>query len=85
MGVFAGLLTVCIIGAIAGWLAGQIVKGGGFGLVGDILVGVAGSFLAGFLLPRIGLPTPGGLIGVILYATAGAVILLLLIRLIRRA
>ena len=48
------LLIFLIVGAVAGWLAGQIVKGHGFGLVGNIVVGIVGAFLAGFLLPRLG-------------------------------
>ena len=81
-----GLVIFVIVGAIAGWLAGQIMKGGGFGLIGDIVVGVIGAFIAGFLLPAIGIPMIGGtIIGAIIYATIGAVILLFVIRLIKRA
>jgi uncharacterized membrane protein YeaQ/YmgE (transglycosylase-associated protein family) len=81
-----GLIIFVIVGAIAGWLAGQIMKGGGFGLIGDIVVGVIGAFIAGFLLPAIGIPMIGGtIIGAIIYATIGAVILLFVIRLIKRA
>jgi uncharacterized membrane protein YeaQ/YmgE (transglycosylase-associated protein family) len=80
-----GLIIFVIVGAIAGWLAGQIMKGGGFGLIGDIVVGVIGAFIAGFLLPAIGIPMIGGtIIGAIIYATIGAVILLFVIRLIKR-
>ncbi len=81
-----GLIIFVIVGAIAGWLAGQIMKGGGFGLIGDIVVGIIGAFIAGFLLPAIGIPMIGGtIIGAIIYATIGAVILLFVIRLIKRA
>ena len=73
-----------IIGAIAGWLAGMVVKGGGFGLIGDIIVGIVGAFIAGWLLPRIGLFIGGGFIADVINAFIGAVILLVIIRLIKR-
>jgi len=79
------LLVMLIVGAIAGWLAGQIVRGYGFGLVGNIVVGIVGAFIAGFLLPRLGLGIATGMIGAIIYAAIGAVILLVLVGLIRRA
>jgi uncharacterized membrane protein YeaQ/YmgE (transglycosylase-associated protein family) len=79
------LLIFLIIGAIAGWLAGLIVTGYGFGLIGNIVVGIVGAFIAGFLFPRIGLSLGGGWIGSIISAAIGAIILLLLIRLVRRA
>lgn len=79
------LLIILVIGAIAGWLAGAIVRGGGFGLLGDIIVGIVGAMIAGFLFPRLGLGIPGGVVGAILSATLGAVILLLVIRIVRRA
>jgi uncharacterized membrane protein YeaQ/YmgE (transglycosylase-associated protein family) len=74
-----------IVGAIAGWAAGQVVRGGGFGLIGDIVVGIVGAFIAGFLLPRLGIMIGGGIIAQIINAFIGAVILLLIIRLIKRA
>ena len=73
-----------VIGAIAGWLAGQIVKGGGFGLVGDIVVGIIGAVIAGWLLPRIGLYIGGGFIAEIINAVIGAVTLLVVVRLVKR-
>ena len=73
-----------IVGAIAGWLAGQIVKGHGFGLVGNIVVGIVGAVIAGWLLPMLGLGLPG-ILGSIIYAVIGAVILLFLIGLFKRA
>lgn len=81
------LLILLIIGLIAGWLAGVIVKGYGLGLVGNMVVGVVGAFLAGWLLPTLGVGFSLGnpLITSIVYATIGAVILLLLLGLIRRA
>jgi uncharacterized membrane protein YeaQ/YmgE (transglycosylase-associated protein family) len=73
-----------VIGAVAGWLAGQIVKGGGFGLVGDIVVGIIGAVIAGWLLPRVGLYIGGGFIAEIINAVIGAVILLIVVRLVKR-
>jgi len=81
----AALLVVLLIGAIAGWLAGLIVKGGGFGLVGNIVVGIIGAALAGWLLPRLDFALGGGLVGAIIHATIGAVILLLVVRVLKRA
>ncbi len=78
------VLIWLLVGAIAGWLAGVIVKGGGFGLVGDIVVGIVGAFVGGWLLPRLGLHLGVGIVSIIVSATIGAVVLLLIIRLIRR-
>jgi uncharacterized membrane protein YeaQ/YmgE (transglycosylase-associated protein family) len=72
-----------VVGAVAGWLAGQIVKGHGFGLVGNIVVGIVGAFLAGWLLPGLGLGLTG-IVGSIIYAAIGAIILLFLIGLFKR-
>jgi len=79
------ILWFLIVGLIAGWLAGLLVKGGGFGLVGDLVVGVIGAFLGGFLFSSLGISAGGGLIGSIVVATIGAVVLLFLVRLIKRA
>lgn len=84
MGLMA-LLAVLIVGGVAGWLAGMIIKGGGFGLLGNIIIGMVGAFVAELALPVIGLHIGGGLLGSIINATIGAVILLFLIRLIKRA
>jgi len=73
-----------IIGAIAGWLAGQIMAGGGFGLIGNIIVGIVGAFVAGWLLPRIGIYVGGTYIADIINAVIGAVIVLFVIGLIKR-
>lgn len=79
------LLWFLIIGAIAGWLAGQFMKGSGFGLLGDIIVGVIGALIGGWLFGQLHLPIPGGpLIGSLIVAFVGAVILLFLVRLIKR-
>lgn len=83
MGIEA-IIIFLIIGAIAGWLAGVIVSGYGFGLIGNIVIGIVGAFIAGFLFPRIGLSLGGGILGSIISAAIGAIILLLLIRLVRR-
>lgn len=79
------LIIFLVVGAIAGWLAGQIVKGHGFGLIGNIVVGIVGAFLAGWLLPMVGLAIGGGIVAAIINALIGAVILLFLIGLIKRA
>ncbi len=78
------LIVLLIVGAIAGWLAGQIVRGYGFGLVGNIVVGIIGAVIAGWLFPRLGVPLGGGWIGSIISAVIGAVILLFIIGLIKR-
>jgi len=81
------LIIWIIVGAIAGFLAGLVVKGYGLGLVGNIIVGIVGAFLAGWLLPTLGVGFSLGspLITSIAYATIGAIVLLLLIGLVRRA
>lgn len=79
------LLIWLLVGAVAGWLAGVIVKGGGFGLLGDIVVGIIGAFIGGWLLPTLGVHLGGGLVSIIASATIGAVLLLLVLRLVRRA
>jgi uncharacterized membrane protein YeaQ/YmgE (transglycosylase-associated protein family) len=79
------LLIWLLVGAVAGWIAGAVVKGGGFGLLGDIVVGILGAFIAGWLFPRLGVSIGAGIISVIVSAAIGAIILLLLVRLVRRA
>lgn len=74
-----------LIGLAAGWLAGQLMKGGGFGVVGDIVVGVIGAFLGGFLFRTFGVSAGGGLIGSLIVATIGAVVLLFVLRLVKKA
>ena len=78
------ILVWLLIGALAGWLAGIVVKGGGFGLIGDIVVGIVGAFIGGWLFGRLGIFIGAGVIGEIVSATVGAVILLLIIKLVRR-
>jgi uncharacterized membrane protein YeaQ/YmgE (transglycosylase-associated protein family) len=77
------LIIVLIIGAIAGWLAGVVMKGRGFGLLGDIVIGIVGAFLGSFLLGLLGIAFYG-LLGVLLTAFIGAVVLLLVARLIKK-
>ena len=77
-----GILIFLGIGAIAGWLAGNLISGGGFGLVGNIVVGIVGAFIAGLVLPGI-LPI-AGIIGQIISATIGAAILLFIIKLVKK-
>jgi uncharacterized membrane protein YeaQ/YmgE (transglycosylase-associated protein family) len=79
------LLVFLLVGAIAGWLAGLIVRGFGFGLIGNIVVGIIGALVAGYLFPRLGIGLPAGLIGEILSAVVGAVIVLVIVGFIRRA
>ena len=79
------ITIVLIVGAIAGWLAGLIVKGVGFGLLGNIVVGIVGAFIANWLLPFLNISIGGAMIGSIINATIGAVILLVIIGLIKRA
>jgi uncharacterized membrane protein YeaQ/YmgE (transglycosylase-associated protein family) len=79
------LLVLILVGAIAGWLAGIIVKGFGFGLVGNIVVGILGALIATWLFPRLGVSIGSGLAASIVSATIGAVILLVIVGVVRRA
>jgi uncharacterized membrane protein YeaQ/YmgE (transglycosylase-associated protein family) len=79
------IIILLVVGAVAGWLAGLIVKGMGFGLIGNIVVGIVGAFIAGWLLPRLGIMIGGGMIAAIINATIGAVILLVILGLVKRA
>jgi uncharacterized membrane protein YeaQ/YmgE (transglycosylase-associated protein family) len=80
------LLILIVVGIVAGWLAGVVVRGYGLGLVGNLVVGVLGAFLATWLLPKLGVAFSVGnpLVTSILYATIGAVVLLLVVGLVRR-
>jgi uncharacterized membrane protein YeaQ/YmgE (transglycosylase-associated protein family) len=78
------LIILLVVGAVAGWLAGLIVRGFGFGLIGNIIVGIIGAFIAGWLLPRLGIHIARGIPGAIIHATIGAVLLLLVLGLVRR-
>ena len=79
------LLWFLIVGLIAGWLAGMVMKGGGYGVIGDMIVGVIGALLGGWLFGRLGISAGGGLIGAIIVAFVGALILIFLLRVIKRA
>lgn len=78
------LIVFLAIGALAGWLAGKLMKGKGFGLLGNMVVGVIGAIVGGMLFKFLGISTHG-LIGSIITATVGAVVLLYLVRLFKRA
>jgi uncharacterized membrane protein YeaQ/YmgE (transglycosylase-associated protein family) len=77
------LLVILVVGLVAGWLAGQILRGTGFGVIGDLLIGIVGAFIGDWLLPQLGIHLGVGLVAAIINATIGALILLLVIRLIR--
>ncbi|MEH6725578.1 MAG: GlsB/YeaQ/YmgE family stress response membrane protein [Hyphomicrobiales bacterium] len=79
------LIIFLLIGAVAGWLAGMIITGFGFGLLGNMIVGIIGAFIAGFVLPALGLHIGGGVLGSIIHATIGAVLLLFVIKLVKKA
>jgi uncharacterized membrane protein YeaQ/YmgE (transglycosylase-associated protein family) len=76
------LIVIILVGIVAGWLAGKIVDGGGFGLIGDLIVGVIGAFIGDWLLPRLGIHLGLGTISLIINATIGAIILLVIIRVV---
>jgi uncharacterized membrane protein YeaQ/YmgE (transglycosylase-associated protein family) len=77
------ILVILFVGLVAGWLAGQIVRGTGFGIIGDILVGIAGALIASWLFPRLGIAIGSGLVREIIYSAIGAILLLLIVRLLR--
>lgn len=79
------LIIMLAIGAIAGWLAGQLMKGRGFGLIGNIAVGIVGSVLAGLVFPMLGISIGTGIVSAIIHSTIGALILLAIISLVKRA
>jgi len=76
-----GLLVILLVGLIAGWLAGRIVDGGGFGLIGDIAIGIVGAFIGSWLMPQLGIHFASGIVSAIIVATIGAVVLLAIVRL----
>src|SRR3978361_1097890 len=77
------LLVILFVGLVAGWLAGKIVRGTGFGIIGDILVGIAGALVASLLLPKLGIHLGTGLVSEIIYSAIGAILLLVIVRLLR--
>jgi uncharacterized membrane protein YeaQ/YmgE (transglycosylase-associated protein family) len=78
------IIVILFVGLVAGWLAGKIVRGTGFGIIGDILVGIAGALLASFLFPKLGIRLGTGLLSEIIYSAIGAIILLVIVGLVRR-
>ena len=78
-----GIIVILFVGLVAGWLAGKIVRGTGFGIIGDIVVGIAGALVASFLFPKLGIHLGTGLVSNIIYSAIGAVVLLLIVRLLR--
>lgn len=78
------LIFILVVGLIAGWLASMVMKGKGFGLIGDLVLGIAGAFIGSYLFGLLGI-SAGGLVGSIIVAFVGAVILLFIVRLIKKA
>ena len=79
------LIVIVIVGIVAGWLAGNIVRGGGYGLVGDLIIGVVGAFIGDWLLPQLGIHLGTGTVALVVNATLGAIVLLIFLRLISGA
>lgn len=77
------LLVILLVGVIAGWLAGKIVRGAGLGIFGDLLFGILGAFVGNWVLPRLGIHLGAGIVGAVINATIGAILLLLVVRLLR--
>ena len=77
------ILVILFVGLVAGWLAGKIVRGTGFGIIGDILVGIAGALIASFIFPKLGIHLGTGMGSEIIYSASGAILLLVVVRLIR--
>jgi uncharacterized membrane protein YeaQ/YmgE (transglycosylase-associated protein family) len=78
-----GLIVTLFVGLVAGWLAGKVVRGAGFGIIGDIIIGIVGAFIAAWLFPQLHISIGSGLVSEIIFAAIGAIILLLIVRLIR--
>lgn len=81
----SGFIWYIVVGLIAGWLAGVVMKGGGYGILGNIILGIIGAIVGGWLFGMLGVSAGGGMIGGIIVAFIGAVILIFLARLIKRA
>jgi uncharacterized membrane protein YeaQ/YmgE (transglycosylase-associated protein family) len=79
------LLVILVVGLVAAWLAGKIARGAGFGIIGDIVIGIIGAYIGDWLLPRLGIHLGTGIVAAIVNATIGALVLLVLISLIRGA
>ena len=80
-----GILAWIVVGLIAGWLAGQLMKGGGYGMIADIILGLVGGLLGGWIFGKLGISAGSGMIGSIIVAFIGAVILVVITRLLKRA
>ena len=76
------LLVIVAVGLIAGWLAGQVMRGSGFGLIGDLIVGLLGALIGDWLLPRLNIHLGTGIVALVISALIGAIVLLLILRLI---
>jgi uncharacterized membrane protein YeaQ/YmgE (transglycosylase-associated protein family) len=77
-----GLLVIVLVGIVAGWLAGHVMTGRGFGLIGDLIIGLVGAFIGDWLLPALGIHVGVGIVALIFNAFVGAVVLLLILRLL---
>lgn len=77
------IIVILLVGLVAGWLAGKVVRGTGFGIIGDILVGIAGAMIAALLFPKLGIHLGTGFVSEIIYSAIGAIILLLIVGLLR--
>jgi uncharacterized membrane protein YeaQ/YmgE (transglycosylase-associated protein family) len=77
------IIVILFVGLIAGWLAGKVVRGAGFGIIGDVVIGIAGAFVSSYLFPRLGFHLGTGLVSEIIYSAIGAIVLLLIVRLVR--
>ena len=77
------LIVILFVGLVAGWLAGKVVRGTGFGIIGDIIVGIAGALVASWLFPKLHITIGSGLVSEIIFSAIGAIILLLVVRLVR--
>ncbi|GAA6180989.1 MULTISPECIES: GlsB/YeaQ/YmgE family stress response membrane protein [unclassified Shimia] len=82
---FSGIFSAVIIGGLAGWLAAKIIRGGGFGLIGNVLLGIGGAILANFVLPMVGIGLGSGFFSSVLTAMLGAAVVLVIIRLVKSA
>jgi uncharacterized membrane protein YeaQ/YmgE (transglycosylase-associated protein family) len=77
------ILVILVVGVLAGFLAGKIVRGTGFGLIADLCIGIVGALIGGWLLPRLNIDLGGGMVAAIISATIGAILLLVVLRLVR--
>lgn len=84
-GIAMGFITWIVVGLIAGWLAGQVMKGGGYGVIVDIILGILGGILGGWIFGALGIWPGGGIVGAIIVAFVGAIILVGISRLLKRA